>query len=382
MPKYASHNVLYLAGYISLGGGGPVIFLTGPIRLCETNMGDGRAKGWMFTVNNPTDEDRPFLPDDAEYLCYQSEMGAEATVHYQGYVLFKTRKRITAIKKLKCFARAHLEVRRGSNEQAIAYCSKHETAIANTFTELGTRPQGGQGKKQLLVDCCQALRRGSKLSKLSDEFDSVRVRNIRGLRELQADLRRDSVPKWREVYVEVLWGGSGLGKTRHAYELFGHEEVFMLNQPAQGTNVWFDGYDSQRCLLIDDFEGWIPYRYLLKLLDGYPMELAVKGSFVPALYTNVVITSNVAPIDWYPNFADMGALPVPLERRISHVMHVEYNLYPPAGSTPSTQPASQPVDLDAGPASESEGEPLVPPSPKRKRSGSVEYPMDIEFSDD
>lgn len=317
-----------------------------------------RAKGWMFTINNPGDDDRPAMYADVVYCCYQLERGEAETPHYQGYVLFAERKRMNQVARVPFLRRAHLEVRRGTNAEAIAYCSKEETR-AGPFVEIGERPEVGQGKKKILDESCKLVRAGVAVRDMPEEFDAVRVRNGRGLRELQADLRRKEMTKFRHLDVKVLWGPTGVGKTRYAYEHFGMDQVYVLNQPAQGTNVWFDGYDKQRCLLIDDFEGWIPYRYLLKLLDGYPMELAVKGSFVPALYESVVITSNNAPEDWYREWQEMGAVPAPLARRISSVMHITEPLFPAHPDPPTVV-----IDSD----SEDEGAPLARPSPKRRRT--------------
>lgn len=311
-----------------------------------------RAKGWMFTVNNPGEDDRPYMTEEIEYCVYQLERGAEQTEHYQGYILFKDRKRMSQVKAVPFLRRAHLEVRRGTNEQAIAYCTKVQTAVG-PVVELGAKPTTGQGKSKKLAEACRQIRSGTAIRKLDAEFDIARVMQVRGLKELQADVRREQVCAYREVKVVVLWGPTGLGKTRYAYEMFGYENVFKLSQPAQGSNVWFDGYDAQRCLLIDDFEGWIPYRYLLNLLDVYPMELAVKGSFVPALYSDVVITSNVHPIDWYSSFSEFGAIPAPLQRRIFEIREVKEDLFPkvpvPACSPMCAQdPDPLPPTLSAG----------------------------------
>jgi len=47
------------------------------------------AKNWLFTINNPIDEDRDrliSLKEDANvnYLIYQLEEGEEGTPHFQG----------------------------------------------------------------------------------------------------------------------------------------------------------------------------------------------------------------------------------------------------------------------------------------------------------
>lgn len=73
---------------------------------------------------------------------------------------------------------------------------------------------------------------------------------------------------------------------------------FKLEHPG-GHMVWWDGYEGQSLLILDDFTGWIPLTQLLNILDGYPMTLNVKNGRTMANWTTVVITSNLHPRDWY-----------------------------------------------------------------------------------
>jgi len=69
-------------------------------------------------------------------------------------------------------------------------------------------------------------------------------------------------------------------------------------------------------LLIDDFYGWIAYGYLLRLLDGHPVQMETKGGHTHACWETVIITSNVLVIAWYQNVDDIRAL----ERRINETV--------------------------------------------------------------
>lgn len=284
----------------------------------------GGARGWMFTLNNPTLEETPELRASIQFIVYQREIGKEGTPHYQGYVLFKGRTTMKQCKeKYLWLARAHLEVRQKTNEVAIAYCTKLDTRVEGTEpTYLGERPLGGQGKSKKLVEACEAIREGTKIAALDPEYDCTRVVFSRGLEKLAADVRREHAPAWREVETLVLYGTTGLGKTRYAYSTFGAANICKVTEPPGSKVLWFDSYVDQDVLLIDDFSGWIPYRYFLTLLDGYPIELPIKGSFVPALFTKVIITSNDDPELWYPQHAEYGALPAPLARRLTKVRNI------------------------------------------------------------
>jgi len=98
-----------------------------------------QAKHWCFTLNNPV---RPFptlesVGRDCSYLIYQEERGAEGTLHLQGYVSFRSKIRLSALKLL--FPRAHLEVARGTPQQNTEYASKPETRVSGPYV-FGVQP--------------------------------------------------------------------------------------------------------------------------------------------------------------------------------------------------------------------------------------------------
>lgn len=82
----------------------------------------GRA--FIFTLNNP--EAPPVFPDGTQYV-YQLEKGTEGTLHYQGYCLFPKVMRLSGLKKI--LPTAHWENRKGTHEEAFAYCTKLDTRV-------------------------------------------------------------------------------------------------------------------------------------------------------------------------------------------------------------------------------------------------------------
>lgn len=88
--------------------------------------------------------------------------------------------------------------------------------------------------------------------------------------------------------------------------------------------MWFDGYSGQKTLILDDFSGdFCNYRFLLRLLDCYKMKIEVKGGHAWAVWTTVVITTNVHPSGWYPHVDT-----TPLQRRIKEIrMSTEKGYY-------------------------------------------------------
>jgi len=60
-------------------------------------------------------------------------------------------------------------------------------------------------------------------------------------------------------------------------EKHGAANVFKIDS-FEGQ-LWFDCYENQEVLLLDDFYGNIRYSYMLNLLDRYTIRLPVKGSY-------------------------------------------------------------------------------------------------------
>lgn len=105
-----------------------------------------------------------------------------------------------------------------------------------------------------------------------------------------------------------------MGKTRFVYRDASDRSLSLFALPCgdSGNQVWWDGYDGQTAILFDDFYGGVPYGSFLRYLDGYPVRLAVKGSFCHKAWTTVYITSNKPPECWYKK----GLTPA-LKRRIT-----------------------------------------------------------------
>jgi len=83
----------------------------------------------MFTINNPTQDDCPSLDSwtRSAFIVFQKEVGENGTPHYQGYVEFDRPVRLGHVQR--CNVRAHWEIRKGSHDQAVQYCTKEDTRI-------------------------------------------------------------------------------------------------------------------------------------------------------------------------------------------------------------------------------------------------------------
>lgn len=203
--------------------------------------------------------------------------------------------------------------------RARSYAIKAKDRTAGPW-EIGEPPQ--QGSRSDLKEVCDLIvDDGASLSSIAASHPRQYVLHTKGLLALRTQHLYLIQPPWRVVEVTVIWGPTGLGKTRWVRAQHNPNEMYILSPPYHANaRPWFDGYDGEKVLLIDDMRDWLPLPLLLRLLDGYPISLEVKGAFVPALYTHVYITSNDQPKLWFPALTDNDI--APLMRRITREIYV------------------------------------------------------------
>lgn len=121
------------------------------------------AKHWVFTWNNPSDDDladliEKFDPDTqqhgVQYIVFQKETGLEGTPHIQGYVQLIAKRRMMFLKTL-IDNRIHLEIARGSPHDNKNYCTKQETRTAGPW-EFGLMV-GGQGSRSDIAEFVRSV---------------------------------------------------------------------------------------------------------------------------------------------------------------------------------------------------------------------------------
>lgn len=288
-----------------------------------------RVKAWIFTLNNPpvSSDGMPrvitssTLPTTVQYLVYQLERADTGTCHLQGYVVCKRKCAMSSLKTTLAHMfgtaspTAHVEPRRGTHKQAKEYCMKADSRVKGPW-EAGKEPK--QGDRSDLKALVKAIRDDHKRPyELVHQFGEKIIKYHRGIsyfynlcfeHEARAKLRKG-------IRVCVITGPTGCGKTRLIYEKHDPKEVFFLTI---NEKCWFDGYEGEKILVLDDFYGNIKYHYLLRLLDIYPCRCEVKGSFTWADWDMVYITSNQSPNAWYKKLTgDTGECPAALWRRIT-----------------------------------------------------------------
>lgn len=273
----------------------------------------GLFRRWVFTINNYTPEEVNLVEQlqtrsDVRGAVAGLEVGEGGTPHIQGAVVWSKPCRLAAMRKW--IPRGHFEGMIAKWDKNANYCTKEANVIC--FKDLA------QGERTDIISYVNAIRDGGREIELykDEEFMPVwakyqhiypRVRSLMG-EELSRNFRR--------LDVTVRYGKTGVGKTRWVHSTY--PNVYTC----QPDLFWWPGYDGQEIILIDEFYGQCKPDWLLRVLDGYPLQVQYKGGFTWALWTKVIITSNVHPTDWYGDTVPDDVKDA-IKRRLGNIEYIE-----------------------------------------------------------
>lgn len=292
------------------------------------------SRNWCITVFDfPHEDGTGFsLPDrhpDFKYCILQLEQcPTSQRLHWQGYIELKKPYRMAGLKKLCNDQTMHLEARRGTQQQAIDYCKKLDTAVG-TFMEFGTL-QTEQGKRSDLESLVAMTRAGATTKELLDAHPGTYARYYRAVDHIRHSGAIDKPDRNQvgDLEVALFFGTSGQGKSRRAEEWAAENGYSYWALPIQNNGtLWFHNYNGEQVAVLEDFSGKIHLDQLLRILDRYPCQVPTKGGFVWWCPRFIIITTNVHPLDWY-DYTKRADSWNALKRRIHQT--INFNLDPPA----------------------------------------------------
>lgn len=269
-----------------------------------------QGRYWLLTI--PQHLFTPYHPASIQFMVGQLERGNDTGyLHWQIMVAFKTKIRLAGVKKL--FGdEIHAELTR--SDAAEAYVSKEDTAVAGTQFTFGSRAIRRNNQNDWIK--IRKWAEEGNMSAIADSAPDVYIRHYFPLKKIKNDFEK---PKARgPVKVRLFLGPSGTGKTHAAWSTLGTEDTYSKIP----TTKWWDGYQGEEKVIVDEFRGTVSVGLLLRWLDpaGYPLTLETKGAQVIAKFNDVILTSNIHPRDWYPDL-DLATKNALLRR----IEIIEYN---------------------------------------------------------
>lgn len=271
------------------------------------------SRNFIFTLNNPVTVQLPaqwFADGNVTYVEWQLEEGANGTRHLQGY--FQTKKNPKnkngfSLKWCKdnINPMMHIEKRMGTHEEAVEYVTKTDTRKDGPWKlgeYEGQTAAANKKNKDNLNDVKKLIDEGKTDDELWQSHFSIMTRYHKTFNAYRLSLRNKE-RAWHTRCL-VLYGPPKTGKSRLAQQIGDAQGgAFWLRKPKQGGTDWWDGYNGQKVVVIDEFYGWLPFDMLCRMLDRYPYQVETKGSMLPFLAELVIFTSNVSPRSWYSDEA-------------------------------------------------------------------------------
>lgn len=331
------------------------------------------SKFWCFTLNNyAVDLSQPeplakWITDLEEagmtYLIYSEEKGGKKnTPHLQGYIEMRTKKRLSFMIKLPGIGggASHFELRRGTQNEAIAYCQKTDdpTFVAGPYTH-GQPAESQQGKRSDLLEIQTKLKSGKTVEEVAEENFASWTRYHKSFEKYAAMVKKPTPPPYTMDTFRLppqglekpllIYGPTGTGKTSYALAHFAsplcvrHIDDLGLLNPKQHDGIVFDDMDFKH----------FPATGVIHLLD-YELDTAVHVRYqvarIPKGFKRIFTFNDDTPLEGplddkskgrpYPS-AQLEAI-----RRRYDKLYVDTNLFGVPESPPWISPAEANEDDD------------------------------------
>lgn len=257
-----------------------------------------QSKYWVWTLNNYTTEERAFIDnlvehDDVAYVSYGLEIGESETPHLQGHLELKKRYRLSQLKTLMG-NRVHLEMRKGTFEQAQAYVEKE-----GDFYTHGERVSRGQGARTDLDQLAQDIRNGVDRRALAETYGREFIRYGRGIDNYFRMFTHRSFEqffgpfRWSHNFSwdrsVIMWGEAGIGKTEYAKYILPNA-LFVSH--LDDLSLFNDEYSG---IIFDDMDfTYLPRTSQIHLVDcenNRSIHIRYSTAYIPAHTKKIFLTN-------------------------------------------------------------------------------------------
>lgn len=281
----------------------------------------------VFTINNWTSADiariqYQYAEGLIKYYVYGEEVGEKGTPHLQGYIEFSKKIKFNTV-RAKILPRAHIEPRRGTQEQAIVYCKKD-----GIVTEVGTK--SAQGSRTDIDTLKQYIEEGHDLEEVMSEFPEFylkyhsaitswigAVQLRRGIIQVTQEFEDIKWEPWQVLLLEILkhrpdprkiiWyfdKEGGKGKSTISRYLMCTQNAFIVTGGSKVDILY--AYRGERIVILDLSRDCQDRQYIYDV-----MEILKNGQYLSTKYVpqkriypkpHIVVFANFEPD--YTRFTD------------------------------------------------------------------------------
>lgn len=224
------------------------------------------SRGWVFTLNNPTEEDCKAIHKlkenkNLEYMCWQAERGEEkGTLHLQGWARTESIKDTTFRNMLG--GRAWIAAKRGTAKQCEAYCTK-PGAVDGPW-RIGKYRDDKEKKGPTSVQTiAEDIMKGKTDNDIASENPTGFMMHYRKIDALRTAIMAKIDVTKKQLCLVVRC------KDENEVRQIMEEEMLDLPYLKDNTKYW-QGYDDEESVMIhsEPDKGWT---------RGYPFRIETKG---------------------------------------------------------------------------------------------------------
>lgn len=268
-----------------------------------------KSKYWIFTynMNNINRRILPTIMMDwiiksgvVDYCIFQLEKGENETEHYQGFISYKNQKHLNSINKYWKNYGVWIAASRNPNA-ARQYCMKISTRVLKNGIDAGPWEHGTWIIKKELKSKKAEKRRMETAEKIDSgeitktEQISTDLLIIHGKMRF-AEILNLKTPRLQKMLNICITGPPGIGKSHVIHE---HCKGEITTFQRCNSGWWCPGHTTEKVLLIDEFNGYMPIMNLLKLTDKWDKYIEGKGVIFKGNYEFCIILSNIQINKWY-----------------------------------------------------------------------------------
>jgi Circovirus replication-associated protein len=255
-----------------------------------------RSRGVTFTYFNYNEETitniQNFAKKECTYLVYGEEICPETRKsHLQGYMYFKNARYLKAITEMPLWKGVHIEKARFDFEAA-EYCKED-----GKWWEYGTQPK--QGTRTDFLAICEMLKNEEvTVDDIAMEHPMMFHQYGRTFDKIANVVAKRRVNNKRETKGIWYFGDTNTGKSHRAMGNLKPEDYYVWADDED----WWDGYEGQKTVVIDEFRGEIKFSRLLRLCDKWSASVRRRG-LIPLPFTSetLIVTSAMHPRDVFKN---------------------------------------------------------------------------------